>query len=78
VGREALQTIFQSVAIAKLLYVSNVWSGFIKAIDRQRDDGFLRRSVRRGSCSLMFLHLLNNAPLLTNSISRKFAATVTA
>ena len=49
--QKALQTIFQSVAIAKLLYASSAWSGFIKAIDRQRVDGFLCRSVRRGYCS---------------------------
>ena len=30
---------------------SSVWSGFIKAIDRQRVDGFLSRSVRCGYCS---------------------------
>ena len=49
--QKAVQTIFQSVAIAKLLYASSAWSEFIKAIDRQRVDGFLLRSVRRGYCS---------------------------
>ena len=33
------------------LYASSAWSGFIKAIDRQRVDGFLRQSVRHGYCS---------------------------
>ena len=42
----ALQAIFRSVAIAKLLYASSAWIGFTKATDRQRVDGFLRRSIR--------------------------------
>ena len=42
----------QSVAnIAQLLYASSAWSGFIKAIDRQRVDGFLCRNVSHGYCS---------------------------
>jgi len=76
--QKAVQTIFQSVAIAKLLYASSAWSEFIKAIDLQRVDGFLRRSVRRMiTARLTFPHLLNNVPLLTNSILRKSVATVT-
>ena len=47
----ALQAIFRSVAIAKLLYASSAWIGFTKATDRQRVDGFLRRSIRSGYCS---------------------------
>jgi len=47
----ALQANFRSVAIAKLLYVSSAWIGFTKATDRQRVDGFLRRSISSGYCS---------------------------
>ena len=48
----ALQAIFRSVTIAKLkLYASSAWIGFTKATDRQRVDGFLRRSIRSGYCS---------------------------
>ena len=49
--QEALQTIFRSVTIAKLFYASNAWSGFTKATDKQRVNGFLRRSIRCGYCS---------------------------
>jgi len=49
----ALQAIFRSVAIAKLLYIygSSAWIGLTKATDRQRVDGFIRRSIRSGYCS---------------------------
>jgi len=49
--QEALQTIFRSVTIAKLIYASNAWSGFTNATDRQRVNGFLRRSLHCGYCS---------------------------
>ena len=49
--QEALQTIFRSVTIAKLLDASSAWSGFTKATDRQQVKGFLRRSIRCGYCS---------------------------
>jgi hypothetical protein len=47
---EALQTVYRSVVVAKLLYASTAWSGFINATDRQRVDAFLRRSKRCGFC----------------------------
>ena len=47
----ALQAIFRSVVIAKLLYASSAWCGFIKATDRQRADAYLRRCTRCGFCS---------------------------
>jgi hypothetical protein len=46
----ALQAIFKSVVIAKLLYASSAWWGFATAADRQRIDGFLRRCKRSGFC----------------------------
>ena len=44
----ALQAIFRSVIVTKLLFASSAWSGFIKEADRQRVDAFLLRSKRCG------------------------------
>jgi hypothetical protein len=46
----ALQTIFRSVVVAKLLYACSAWWGFTNATDRQRVNAFLRRSIRCGYC----------------------------
>jgi Reverse transcriptase (RNA-dependent DNA polymerase)/Endonuclease/Exonuclease/phosphatase family len=46
----ALQAIFRSVIVTKLLYASSAWSGFIKEADRHRVDAFLLRSKRCGYC----------------------------
>ena len=46
----ALQDIYRSIVVAKLLYASSAWSGFITATDRQRVDAFLDRSKRCGYC----------------------------
>jgi hypothetical protein len=46
----ALQAIFRSTVVAKLLYAASAWSGFIKMPDRQRVDAFLRRSKKCGYC----------------------------
>jgi hypothetical protein len=46
----ALQDIYRSIVVAKLLYASSAWSGFITATDRQRVDAFLARSKRCGYC----------------------------
>jgi hypothetical protein len=46
----ALQAIYRSVIVAKLLYASSAWSGFIGATDRQRVDAFLGRSKGCGYC----------------------------
>jgi len=46
----ALHAIYKSVVVAKLLYVSSAWAGFITAADRQRVNAFLRRSIRCGFC----------------------------
>jgi hypothetical protein len=61
---EAVQAIFRSVAVAKLLYASSAWSGFIKAVDRQRVDAFLARCKRVGYCAAdlpSFQELLKSA-----------------
>jgi len=39
----ALQAIYKSVVVAKLLYASTAWAGFTTAADRQRVDAFFTR-----------------------------------
>ena len=46
----ALQAIYKSVVVAKLLYASSAWAEFITAADRQRVDAFFRRNTRCGFC----------------------------
>lgn len=46
----ALQAVYRSVVVAKLLYASSAWSGFITAADKQRVNAFLHRSKRCGYC----------------------------
>ena len=46
----ALQNIYRSVVLAKLLYASSSWRGFSKATDRQKLQAFLNRSKRSGFC----------------------------
>ena len=46
----ALQVIYRSVIVAKLMYAASAWWGFTSAADRQRVDAFLRRGVRCGLC----------------------------
>ena len=45
---ELLQTVYQAVIIAKLLYASSAWWGFTTASDRQRLEASLRRAQRSG------------------------------
>ena len=47
---KALQVVFRSVIVGKLLYASCAWSGFVSNTDRKRVDAFLRRSKRCGFC----------------------------
>jgi len=46
----ALQNIYRSVILAKLLYASSPWVGFTNATDRQKLQAFLNRSKRSGFC----------------------------
>jgi hypothetical protein len=46
----ALQAIFRSTVVAKLMYAASAWSGLIKMANRQRVDAFLRRSKNCGYC----------------------------
>jgi len=43
-----IQTIFKSVAVAKLRYASPAWYGFSNARDHSRIDSFLRRAAKFG------------------------------
>lgn len=47
---QALQSIYRSVIVAKLMYASSAWFGFTTATDQQRVDAFFRRSKRCGFC----------------------------
>jgi len=42
----ALQSVYRSVVVARLLYACNAWWGFTTSADRQRLAGFVRRGVR--------------------------------
>ena len=53
----ALQLVFRSIALAKLLYAVPAWWGFTNAGDRNRLEGFLRRAQKAG--------YYNNDSLLT-------------
>jgi len=44
----ALQDIYKSVVVAKLLYASSAWAGFITPADRQRVNAFFRLSTSCG------------------------------
>jgi hypothetical protein len=46
----ALQNIYRSVVLAKVMYAASVWSGFASQTDRQRIDFFLQRGKRSGFC----------------------------
>jgi len=44
----ALQLVFRSTALAKLLYAAPAWWGFANAGDRNRLEGFLRQAQKAG------------------------------
>ena len=48
---KALQAVFRSIVLARLVYASPAWWGFAGTQDRQKVQGFLRRNVRVGFCS---------------------------
>ena len=47
-NNNALQTVFKSVAIAKLQYASTAWRSFASSQDIARCEGFMRKSARFG------------------------------
>jgi len=46
----ALQDVYRSVVIARLLYAASAWHGFKKASDRQRVNLLINRAKRYGYC----------------------------
>ena len=50
-NNKALQAVFRSTVVAKLLYAASARSCFIKMTDWQRVDACLRRSKKCGYCS---------------------------
>jgi len=50
----AIQAVFRSVILSRLLYSSPAWWGFAGAQDRQKVYSFLRRSARIGFYSTDF------------------------
>ena len=47
---ELLQMVFTSLILAKLLHCSPAWWGFLRASERDRLEGFMRRSKQSGFC----------------------------
>jgi len=46
--QQHVQTVFSATAVAKLTYSASSWIGYTSAADRERIEGFLRRSERFG------------------------------
>ena len=46
----ALQEVYRSVVVARLLYAASAWHGFTKASERQRINSLLDRAKRYGYC----------------------------
>jgi len=44
----ALQIIFRAVVVAKLMYGSSAWWGFVSATDRQKVKAFIQRCTHAG------------------------------
>jgi len=47
----ALQEVYRSVVVARLLYAASAWHGFCKATDRQRINSLYTRAKRCGYCA---------------------------
>jgi hypothetical protein len=47
-GIAALQTMYRSIVVTKLMYTSTAWWGFINVTDQQRVNAFLHRSIQCG------------------------------
>jgi len=46
----ALQEVYRSVVVARLLYAASAWHGFCKATDRQRINSLFTRAKHCGYC----------------------------
>jgi len=55
----ALQSVYRSVVVTRLLYTCNAWWGFTTSADRQRLAGFVHCGVRRGFCSPVLININN-------------------
>ena len=71
---EALQVVFRSVVVGRLLYAPCALSGFVTATDRKRVDAFLRRSKLSRFCSP---DLASYDELLAEADTRVFSRTST-
>jgi len=49
-NKDALQNVFRSVVVARLLYAASVWHGLTRASDRQRINALFHRAHRQGYC----------------------------
>ena len=47
---EALQSVFRSVVVAKLLYAASAWHGLTRAFDRRRINALFHRARCQGYC----------------------------
>jgi len=83
---EALQVIYKSVVLQKLLYASSAWWGFTSAADRHRIEAFVRHGVQSGFYSAdsptaaelvsdsddnLFRNIVNNENHLLNSYQKE-------
>ena len=50
-NQSALQTVYHSVVISKLLYAAPAWWSFSTSTDRNSIAGFVNRGARRGFCT---------------------------
>ena len=48
---DALQSVFRSVVLARLLYAASAWHGLSRASDQRRIDALFHRARRQGYCS---------------------------
>jgi len=65
---EALQVIYKSVVLQKLLYASSAWWGFTSAADRLRIESFIRRGVRSGFPTVLSVMQRLNSPVTAMAI----------
>ena len=68
----ALQNIYRSVILAKIMYASSAWSGFTTQTERSRIDAFLQR----GRCSGLCPADVKNFQELCNAADDKLFKTV--
>ena len=90
---DSLREIYKAVVLAKLMYASPAWWGFMAASDRQQIDALVRRGVRFGlynaddptpsqlaedADDILFSRILANEHTFSNRFYLTKEATVTA